>query len=215
MEDRNERAGGTGPDRTREYDSCQSGCAHGIREVGSDQPGDVEKSQTRPEAVQPGGARSGPAGTDPRLDPRRNLGMPWLFLCLALAIHVAEEIGSGFLSAYDLALEAMRRLVPYVEVPHVSLTVWLGGSIGVVAVLALLTPLAYRGARGMRVLMLWVIGLALANVAGHLGGSILAGRMIPGAYSTIALAVACAYAIMADRRRVSALRDAGRRQASG
>jgi len=142
------------------------------------------------------------------LDPKRNLGFPWLVLCLALAVHVAEEIGGGFLPAYQLALESMRRLVPYVELPHVSLTVWLGASIGFVAVLAVLAPLAYRGARGMRTLMLWLIGLALANVAGHVAGSVLAGRPMPGVYSTLALAGACTYAIVADRRRVTALRRA-------
>jgi uncharacterized membrane protein YphA (DoxX/SURF4 family) len=145
-------------------------------------------------------------GTEPWLEPRRNLGLPWLALCLALAVHVAEEIGSGFLSAYQLALESMKQLVPYMELPHVSLTVWLSASIGLVAVLLLLTPLAYRGARGMRTLMLWFIGLSLANVAGHAGGSVLAGRPLPGVYSTLALAGASAYAIVADRRRVVALK---------
>jgi len=145
-------------------------------------------------------------GAEPWLEPRRNLGLPWLVLCLALAVHVAEEIGSGFLSAYQLALESMKQLVPYMEFPHVSLTVWLGASIGFVAVLAVLTPLAYRGARGMRTLMLWLIGLALANVAGHVAGSVLAGRPMPGVYSTLALAGACTYAIIADRKRVVALK---------
>jgi hypothetical protein len=145
--------------------------------------------------------------SDPRLDPRRSLGMPWLVLCLALAIHVAEEIGSGFLASYELALESMRRLVPYVESPHISLTIWLAASIGLVLLLALLTPLAYRGARGMRTLMLWVIGLALANVLGYVGGSVLAGWPIPGVYSTAALAAACAYAIVADRRRAAAVAE--------
>jgi len=145
--------------------------------------------------------------TDPRLDPRINLGIPWLLLSLALAVHVAEEIATGFLSAYELALESMRQLVPYVRLPHVTLSVWLAITIGVVALLTLLTPLAYRGARGMRTLMLWFIGLELANVAGHVGGAILARRPIPGVYSTAALAAASVYAIVAERRRVAALKE--------
>ncbi|MFH1501478.1 MAG: HXXEE domain-containing protein [Candidatus Eisenbacteria bacterium] len=140
---------------------------------------------------------------------RLSLGIPWLLLCLALALHVAEEIGSGFLPAYNLAIESMRELVPFATLPHLSLTVWLAASIGFVALLALLTPLAYRGVRGMRTLMLWVIGLELANVIGHAGGSVLAGRMLPGTYSTAAMAAACAFAIVADRRRTKALRAGG------
>ncbi len=135
---------------------------------------------------------------------RRYLGIPWLVLILAFAVHTADEIRGGFLSTYQMALDAVRELVPFVRLPYVSLTVWMAVSIGTVAVLALLTPLAYRGARGMRTLMLWVIGLELANVVGHVGGSILAGAPIPGVYSTVGLAAASAYAIVADRRGIAA-----------
>jgi hypothetical protein len=138
---------------------------------------------------------------------RFSVGPPWLALCLALAVHTAEEIQSGFLSSYSLALSAVRDLFPFVPLPHVGLTIWLAASIGVVAVLASLTPLAYRGARGMRTLMLWVIGLELANVIGHAGGSLIAGRVLPGAYSTILLAGACAYAIVYDRRLARRARE--------
>jgi len=134
----------------------------------------------------------------------RYLGFPWLLLCLAFAIHTADEIGGGFLETYQAALDAVRDLVPFVKLPYLSLTVWMGASIGTVAVLALLTPLAYRGARGMRTLMLWVVGLELANVIGHVGGSILAGVAIPGVYSAPALLAACTYAIVADRRHAAA-----------
>jgi hypothetical protein len=154
-----------------------------------------------------GGVATSGEERDPRLDPRRNLGIPWLLLCLALATHVADEIANGFLSAYQLALDALRDLVPYVKLPYVSLTVWLSAIIGIVALLLLLTPLAYRGARGMRTLMLWFIALLLANVIGHVGGSILAGRPIPGVYSAPVLTAACVYAIVAERRRVAALRQ--------
>jgi hypothetical protein len=134
--------------------------------------------------------------------------MPWLALCFALAIHVAEEIRGGFLSVYNQAVEATRQLFPFAPLPHVSLTVWLSATIGFVALLLLLTPLAYRGLRGMRTLMLWVIALAIANVVAHSVGSILSGRMLPGTYSTLALAAASVYAIVADRRRARAMRAA-------
>ena len=148
-----------------------------------------------------------PSATGPTASTGRiSLGPPWLALCLALAVHTAEEIQGGFLASYALALDAMRDLFPFVRLPYISLTVWLAASIGVVVVLALLTPLAYRGVRGMRILMLWVIGLEIANVIGHAGGSLLAGRVLPGSYSTILLAGASAYAIICDRRRARSLR---------
>ena len=118
---------------------------------------------------------------------RRTLGLPWLVLCLAFAVHVADEIHGGFLSAYGLTLEATRNLFPFLPVPHLGLTT--------------LTPLAYRGARGMRTLMLWFIALAFANVLGHGGGSLLVGRPMPGTFSTPLLLAAGVYAIVADRRR--------------
>ena len=132
---------------------------------------------------------------------RTTLGLPWLVLCLAFAVHVADEIHGGFLSAYGLALEATRNLFPFLPVPHLGLTVWLGASIGIVALLTALTPLAYRGARGMRTLMLWFVALALANVLGHAGGSLFVGRPMPGTFSTPLLLAAGVYAIVADRRR--------------
>ena len=133
---------------------------------------------------------------------RETLGLPWLMLCLSLAIHVADEIHCGLLSAYALAVEAARDLLPFLPVPHLSLTMWLFATVGVVALLAALTPLAYRGVRGMRTLMLWFIGLAIANFVGHLGASLLVRKPMPGVYSAVLLLAAAVYAIRADRRRV-------------
>jgi hypothetical protein len=132
---------------------------------------------------------------------RETLGLPWLVLCLALAVHVAEEIHGGFLSAYGAALQAIRDLFPFLPVPHLGLTVWLSASIGVVALLTALTPLAYRGMRGMRILMLWFVALAFANVIGHVGSSLLVGKLMPGTCSTLFLTAAGVYAVLADRRR--------------
>ena len=58
-----------------------------------------QKSSAGGGAVKGGVPDPARAKPDPRLDPRRSLGMPWLALCAALAIHVAEEIATGFLSA--------------------------------------------------------------------------------------------------------------------
>lgn len=131
------------------------------------------------------------------------MGRPWLALCLALAVHVADEVSSGFLLAYGEAAEAVRKLLPFVPEPSVAVTLMLAASIGFVAVLTGLTPLAYRGVRGMRIALFWFVGLALANVVGHVGSSVLAGRWMPGVRSTPLLLAACVYAVVADRSRPS------------
>lgn len=134
---------------------------------------------------------------------RETLGLPWLMLCLALAIHVADEIHSGLLAAYSLAVEATGELLPFLPVPQFSLTMWLFATVAIVALLTALTPLAYRGLRGMRTLLLWFIGLAIANFVGHLGASLLVRKPMPGVYSAVLLAAAAVYAIRADRRRAA------------
>lgn len=124
------------------------------------------------------------------------VGLAWLLLCLALAIHVAEEALTGFLPVYNLAAQAIRGLFPFLLVPTFSLTVWLSATIGLVAALAALAPLAYRGFGIMRVATIGLALVVLANVTGHVGGSIFAGALMPGVYSTPLLAAAGIYGLV-------------------
>jgi hypothetical protein len=123
-------------------------------------------------------------------------GLAWLLLCLALAVHVAEEALTGFLPVYNQAAHAIRELFPFLPVPTLSVTVWLSATIGLVAGLSALAPFAFRGLRFMRVATFGLALIALANVTGHIGGSIFAGSPMPGVYSTPLLAAAGIYGLI-------------------
>jgi hypothetical protein len=126
----------------------------------------------------------------------RGIGRPWLALCLALAIHIADEAFNGFLPAYNDAVQAISELFPFVPAPRLTLAVWLGLTVALVAGLTALLPFAYRGAPWMRTATIGVSLIALANVSGHAGGSLMAGHLMPGVYSTPILAVAGLYALI-------------------
>ena len=124
------------------------------------------------------------------------IGRPWLALCFCLTVHVAEEAFTGFLPFYSDATRAVSELFPYVTSPSLVLAASMWLSVAFVATLTALTPFAYRGASWMRVATIGVALIALANVSGHIGGSMLAGCALPGVYTTPLLAVVGVYALV-------------------
>jgi len=96
----------------------------------------------------------------------------------------------------QVTAEAIRGLFPFLPVPTLSLTLWLTATIGIVAFLTALAPFAYRGFALMRVATVGLAIVVLANVTGHIGGSLLAGAPMPGVYSTPLLAVAGVYGLV-------------------
>ena len=52
-------------------------------------------------------------------------GFAWLALCLALAVHVANETLTDFLSVYNAVARAIRQRVAFLPVPTFSFGVWL------------------------------------------------------------------------------------------
>lgn len=110
-------------------------------------------------------------------------GVPWLVLCGALAIHVADEALTDFLSVYNPAARAIRARFPFLPVPTFTFRVWLGGLVVAVIVLASLSPFAFRGAEWLRPLA-YVFGIVMAgNGTLHLTASLWKRRLIPGTYS--------------------------------
>ena len=128
------------------------------------------------------------------------IGRPWLALCFSLTVHVAEEAFTGFLPFYSDATRAVSELFPYVTSPSLVLAASMWMSVAFVAILTALVPFAYRGASWMRVATIGVALIALANVSGHIGGSILAGCALPGVYTTPLLAVVGIYALVSAWR---------------
>ena len=128
------------------------------------------------------------------------IGRPWLALCFCLTVHIAEEAFTGFLPFYSDATRAVSEIFPYVTSPSLVLAASMWLSVAFVAILTALLPFAYRGASWMRVATIGVALIALANVSGHIGGSLLVGSALPGVYTTPLLAVAGVYALVSAWR---------------
>ena len=111
------------------------------------------------------------------------LGPAWVALCVALAIHVAGEALTDFLSVYNPAVRAIRARFPFLPLPTFTFRIWLGGLIVVTVLLFALSPAAFRGEPGMRPAA-YVFGLVMAgNGLLHLVGSVFMRKPMPGVYS--------------------------------
>lgn len=124
---------------------------------------------------------------------RNHFGMAWMTLCVALAVHVADEAFTNFLSVYNPAVQTIRSHWPLIPLPTFSFPVWLTGLIAAVILLLSLSPFAFRKARFMAPLSC-VFGIVmLGNGLLHIGGSIYMGRLMPGVYSAPSLLASSAY----------------------
>jgi len=110
-------------------------------------------------------------------------GVAWLALCVALAIHVADEALTDFLSVYNPAVRAIRARFPFLPLPTFTFRGWLMGLVLAVVVLASLAPFAVRGAPWMRPIA-YAFGIVMAgNGLLHLVGSAYTRKVLPGTYS--------------------------------
>lgn len=120
----------------------------------------------------------------------------WVLLCLALALHIADEALTGFLSAYNPAIISIRERLPWLPLPTFTFEAWLGGLIVAVIILSSLTVLVLRGARLM-ISISYVFGvLMLCNGLVHLVASLEMERRMPGLYSAPLLLAASAYLLV-------------------
>ena len=123
----------------------------------------------------------------------QNVGWAWLALCAALALHVADEALTDFLSFYNPMVERIRERIPFFPMPTFTFEVWLTGLIVGIALLTALTPFAFRGARWMRPLAYVFATIMFLNGCGHIFGSVYFGRLLPGVYSSPFLLAASVY----------------------
>ncbi|HEV2750023.1 MAG TPA: hypothetical protein VGV12_05800 [Gemmatimonadales bacterium] len=121
------------------------------------------------------------------------LGPAWVALCFALAIHVADEALTDFLSIYNPAVRAIRARFPFLPLPTFTFPVWLGGLIAVTVLLLGLAPAAFRGTPALRP-WAYVFGIVMAgNGLLHLGASIWRRMLMPGTYSAPIILAAAIY----------------------
>jgi len=124
-------------------------------------------------------------------------GVAWLALCVTLAIHVADEALTDFLSVYNPAVRAIRARCPFLPLPTFTFRGWLTGLVLALVALASLTPFAYRGAGWMRPLA-YAFGIVMVgNGLLHLVGSVYMKKAMPGVYSAPLLVAAAIYLLAA------------------
>lgn len=108
----------------------------------------------------------------------------------ALALHVTDEALNDFLSVYNPTVRALRAQAPWFPLPVFEFRVWLFGLIAAVLALFALSPLLYRGSRTLRAGAHFFAVLMTLNALGHLVGSLVVGRPLPGVYSSPVLLLA-------------------------
>ena len=129
-----------------------------------------------------------------------SFGWAWVALCVALAIHVADEALTDFLSVYNPTVRAIRARFPFLPLPTFTFRIWLGGLIVAVIALVSLSPFAFRAAEWLRPLA-YVFGIVMAgNGVLHLAGSMWRRRLMPGTCSAPAILVAAIYLLVSVRR---------------
>lgn len=139
---------------------------------------------------------------------RPRLLAAWLALCLAVAVHVADEALTGFLSVYNPTVQSLRESLPWLPFPVFRFDVWLEGLIVGILLLLSLSAFMYRGAAWMRPIAYALAVLMLANGALHTLGTIFGRtvasvhfqRPMPGFYSSPLLIAAAIYLVVELQR---------------
>jgi len=133
----------------------------------------------------------------------RRFGIAWVLLCAALALHVADEAMTDFLSVYNPSVLAIRERFPFLPLPVFTFELWLAGLCLAVLLLLCLSPLAFRGNR-IAVLAAYPLAfLMFLNGLGHVGGSVYLGQWMPGVYSSPFLLCASVYLFVIARKQRS------------
>ncbi len=126
-------------------------------------------------------------------------GLAWTGLALALALHVADEARSNFLSVYNPTVLAIRGKLPWLLLPTFSFTIWITGLIVGILLLLALTPFAFRKSRWLIPPALILGVLMTLNGLGHISGSIYTGNWMPGVYSSPFLIAAAVWLLIEAR----------------
>jgi hypothetical protein len=124
----------------------------------------------------------------------QSFGIAWLVFAVALAVHVADEAKRDFLSTYNSSVRAIRARLPLLPIPTFTFKRWLSQLIAGIALLLLLSPLAFAGSHPLR-LAAWPLAIVagILNVALRFGNSANYRRRMPGVYSSPLLLAAAVF----------------------
>ena len=119
-----------------------------------------------------------------------SFGWAWLAATAALAIHVADEASHDFLAWYNPRAARIRQaLGGFPFPPTFTFLPWFLGLLAAVLLLGALTPSAYARAPSLRPIAYFLSAIHIGNGLLHLGGSILARRLVPRVLSAPLLLV--------------------------
>lgn len=107
----------------------------------------------------------------------RTFGNAWIALCVAFALHVADEALTGFLSIYNPTVIALRQRYDWFPMPTFEFAGWLTGLSIALLILLLFSPFAFRGAGWLRPLAYIFAIIMLVNALGHTLGTVF-GRTV-------------------------------------
>jgi hypothetical protein len=122
--------------------------------------------------------------------------LAWVLMISAVALHVLDEVSTGFLPFYNNLAEGLRAVLGFSFPPIFSFETWLGGLIAAIIISFALTHLVVRGGRFIRILTTVVGMLMVVNALGHMLGSVYLGRLMPGFWSSPFLLVTAAYVVL-------------------
>jgi hypothetical protein len=136
------------------------------------------------------------------------LGRAWVFLAIAVAVHVTDETLTGFLSVYNPTVLALRARFAFVPLLTFSFGLWLSGLIAGIVLMLLVAPVVFRGSIWIRPVFYILAVIMVINALGHITGTILGHtvnsvrfpRPMPGFYSSPLLLAASLYALFRLRR---------------
>jgi hypothetical protein len=134
---------------------------------------------------------------------RRNHWLAWIGLCVALAIHVADEALTGFLEWYNPAVGAIRGKYPLLLLPTFTFEIWLSLLVFAIVMLVASSFFVWRGRWAMRPIAHVFATLMLINGLLHIAASVYMRELMPGVYSSpllIAASLALIYYTLAYQR---------------
>ena len=142
---------------------------------------------------------------------RRRHWLAWMALCVALAIHVADEALTGFLDLYNPAVLAIREKYPLISLPTFTFDIWLSLLIFAVVMLSAVSYFVWKGKWAMRPISHVFAVFMLINGLAHIAISIYMRELMPGVYSS-PLLLAASIALIIYTRAYSRMRAINRNQ---
>jgi hypothetical protein len=120
-------------------------------------------------------------------------------LCVALAVHVADEALTGFLEWYNPSVRALREQYPLLPLPAFTFDVWVSLLIFAIVMLIASSFFVWKGRWAMRPISYIFAAFMLVNGLLHIAWSLYMRGFMPGVYSS-PLLIAASIALIACTR---------------